>query len=148
NEEVERRWRGLTWAAGEDWAGLRWVDRGRGYCRAGRGSRPAVSEGGDVGAGGRGGGRHARRGGPGGGGVSRSCCTCPFAGPGCKHAVAAVLAYLDALRHGREVPPADEGDPLWPALDLDEAAPAAPVADDVGRLREEIAQALTWPVPS
>jgi uncharacterized Zn finger protein len=145
--KVERQWRGLTWAAVEDWAGLRTVDRGREYCRAGRVSRLAVSEGGDVVAWVRGGGRYLCRVRLDEGGI-RSRCTCPFPGPGCKHAVAAVLAYLDALRRGREVALVDECDPLWQALDLDDVPAVPALPDDVERLREEIAQVLTWPVPS
>src|SRR5262245_53208804 len=133
--ESEQRWRGLTWAAVEDWAGLRCVERGRQYCRSGRVSRLAVTEEGDVVARVRGGGRYACR--VRLGDAIRSRCTCPFAGPGCKHAVAAVLTYLDALRQGREIPLADEGDPLWAALDLDELPVAPSPADDDARLREE-----------
>lgn len=145
--DVEKRWRSLTWAALEDWAGLRSVERGREYCRAGRVSRLALGEGGDVLAWVAGGTRYVCRARL-ADGVIRSRCTCPHPGPGCKHAVAAVLAFLDALRHGREVPLADEGDPLWLPLDLDESPPPTALPDDVEGLRQQIAEALTWPVPS
>ena len=142
----QREWRALTWAEVEDWAGLRSVERGREYCRAGRVVRLAVTADGDLAGWVRGGQRYACR-------VRlddgvRSRCTCPLTAPGCKHAVAVLLAYLDALRHGREVPPADEEDTLWPIPELDERSAPPALPDDAELLRRQIAEALVWPVPS
>src|SRR5262245_53884085 len=145
--EGEATWRELTWAAVEDWAGLRSVERGREYCRAGRVSRLALTEEGDVVGWVRGGGRYVCRVRCDKGGL-RGRCTCPYDGPGCKHAVAAVLAYLDALRRGREVSPAEEGDALWPFPDLDVQGAPTVLPDDAGQLRQQIDAALVCPLPT
>lgn len=39
-----------------------------------------------------------------------SLCSCPV-GYGCKHAVAAVLAYFDAIANGKQIPEAPQNDP-------------------------------------
>lgn len=39
-----------------------------------------------------------------------SLCSCPV-GYGCKHAVAAVLAYFDAIARGKQIPEAHQNDP-------------------------------------
>ena len=44
-----------------------------------------------------------------------SHCTCPV-GYNCKHAVATVAAYLQALAEGATVPTADPDDPRWRKL--------------------------------
>jgi uncharacterized Zn finger protein len=139
-------WRALTWAEVEDWAGLRSVERGREYCRAGNVLRLSVTADGDLAGWVRGGQRYACR-------IHlnkaiRSRCTCPLTDPGCKHAVAVLLAYLDALRHGRDVAPADEDDPFWPIPEFDEQSAPPALADDAEQLRQQIAEALVWPVPS
>ncbi|HEX9660559.1 MAG TPA: SWIM zinc finger family protein [Rhodothermales bacterium] len=45
-----------------------------------------------------------------------SRCTCPVGFDGCKHAVAVVLAYLDALADGKEVAVARPDDRRWAKL--------------------------------
>ncbi len=50
-----------------------------------------------------------------------SACTCPVGASGCKHAVAVVAEYLQALASGRDVPVADEDDPRWAELESDGA---------------------------
>ena len=120
-------WARLTWSDLEDWAGTRSVERGRTYQRGGRvkglktlgdsallarvvgteryatmvelipgGSRPSLE----------------------------STCTCPI-GDRCKHAIAVVADYLQAVADGRKLPVAAEGDPL-----LDELEAGGPFDDD------------------
>ncbi|CAN5905834.1 SWIM zinc finger family protein [soil metagenome] len=50
-----------------------------------------------------------------------SACTCPVGFNGCKHAVAVVAEYLQALADGHDVPVADEDDPRWTKLDSNRA---------------------------
>ena len=50
-----------------------------------------------------------------------SVCTCPVGASGCKHAVAVVAEYLQALADGRAIPVADEDDPRWAELESERA---------------------------
>jgi uncharacterized Zn finger protein len=43
-------------------------------------------------------------------------CSCPV-GYACKHAVAVVVEYLNALKEGRDVPLAEDDDPRWDVLE-------------------------------
>jgi uncharacterized Zn finger protein len=110
---VEDSWRRLTWDDLEAWAGVRSVQRGRSYQRSGRVQDLARTEDGGLTAWVRGTQRYATLVEPGeqGEGTSEltSRCTCPV-GTRCKHAVAVVVAYLDALQHGRDVPVAAGSD--------------------------------------
>jgi uncharacterized Zn finger protein len=110
---AEDSWRRLTWDDLEAWACVRSVERGRSYQRSGRVQDLARTEDGGLLAWVRGTQRYATV-------VERakdgedtselaSRCTCPV-GHRCKHAVAVVVAYLDALQHGHDVPVAAGSD--------------------------------------
>ncbi len=113
-------WSSLTWDDLASWAGNRSVQRGRAYQRQGRVKDLAQSADGKLLATVSGGSRYttsvwltsARR------RAARlaSRCTCPVGFSGCKHAVAVVAAYLDALAQGTSVPAADDDDPRWARL--------------------------------
>ena len=112
-------WAVLTWDDLDRWAGSRSVSRGRSYQNQGRVKDLAISaddrllatvQGGDryvvsvwLNAGKK---RHDK---------IESHCTCPV-GYNCKHAVATVAAYLQALTEGATVPTADPDDPRWRKL--------------------------------
>ena len=125
-------WAVLTWDDLDRWAGSRSVSRGRSYQNQGRVKDLAISaddrllatvQGGDryvvsvwLNAGKK---RHDK---------IESHCTCPV-GYNCKHAVATVAAYLQALTEGATVPTADPDDPRWRKLsDAD-----AEFEEDLGR---------------
>ncbi|MBN9119227.1 MAG: SWIM zinc finger domain-containing protein [Planctomycetes bacterium] len=123
-------WAALTWDDLERWAGARSVQRGRSYQRGGRVKDLRVSAEGALLATVIGTHRYATT-------VSLapgatppsfvSACTCPIGG-GCKHAVAVVAQYLDAVAHSRPVSAAAEDDPRWD--DLDGIEPATESAWD------------------
>ncbi|MEX2389167.1 MAG: SWIM zinc finger family protein [Phycisphaeraceae bacterium] len=50
----------------------------------------------------------------------QSRCSCPVGFDGCKHAVAVVAEYLQALAEAAEIPDADPDDPRWDVLAADE----------------------------
>ena len=60
-----------------------------------------------------------------------SHCSCPV-GISCKHAVAVVVAYLHAIKHGQEIPSASEDDRRWQIVENPESEgkPAAAGYDD------------------
>lgn len=121
-------WAGLTWDDLEDWAGSRTVSRGRTYQRAGRVKELRISADGELLATVQGTERYATTVSlpPGSEPVSlESTCTCPV-GISCKHAVATVAHYLQAIADGRTVPIASEDDTRWD--DLEDAG--ARVDDD------------------
>lgn len=111
-------WAALTWDDLDGWAGSRSVSRERSYERQGRVKSLAISEDGRLLATVHGGDRYV---------VSvwlnvgkkrdkiESHCTCPV-GDDCKHAVATVAAYLQALTDGATIPAADKNDPRWDKL--------------------------------
>jgi uncharacterized Zn finger protein len=110
---VEDRWRRLTWDDLEAWAGSRSLQRGRSYQRSGHVQQLARTEDGVLLAWVQGTERYATE-------VELadepdeepaliSRCTCPV-GVACKHAVAVVVDYLDALKNGRDVPVAGASD--------------------------------------
>jgi uncharacterized Zn finger protein len=113
-DTIERRWLELTWDELDDWAGQRAVERGRDYRRAGQVQELALTAEGGLLAWVRGGHRYAThvrlRADTGGTPRLWAACTCPMRGP-CKHAVAVVLAYLDARLAGEAVPAATASDP-------------------------------------
>ena len=100
-------WAALTWDDLGQWAGSSSVARGRAYQRGGRTQNLAISPSGELLATVAGIRRYTTS-------VSvsaseeqvvlTSACTCPVGSNGCKHAVAVVAEYLDALAEGREVP--------------------------------------------
>ena len=114
-------WAKLTWDDMETWAGGGSVSRGRTYQRGGRVKDLKISADGGLLATVVGGDRYATT-------VAlstvgkrpslESACTCPV-GFRCKHAVAAVAEYLQAVADGREVPVAAEDDPRWAELEDD-----------------------------
>ena len=112
-------WAALTWSNLDDWAGGRSVMRGRAYQRQGRVKDLSIAEDGRLLATVQGGQRYVvavwlnagnRR-----GGKLGSHCTCPV-GYDCKHAVATVAAYLQALTDATPVPTAEPDDPRWHTL--------------------------------
>jgi len=121
---MPQEWKKLTWNDLEEWAGSRSVSRGRSYQESGYVTGLCVSGEGVLLAWVRGGRRYAtrvhldptspRR--P-DGIVSR--CSCPV-GVACKHAVAVILEYLEAMEQGAEVPEAQERDERWAVLALDD----------------------------
>lgn len=117
-------WASLTWDDLTDWAGTRSVERGRSYQRGGRVKDLRVSADGALLASVIGTHRYATT-------VSLepgkkrdpldSACSCPIGGR-CKHAVAVVAEYLDALANSRAVATTSEDDPRWEKI---EAGPMA-----------------------
>ena len=109
------RWADLTWADLEEWAGGRSLERGRSYQRGGHVRELAQSDEGVLLASVRGTQMYATRVElvPGQGQKLASRCACPVGFNGCKHAVAVVLEYLEALKHQRTIPEASEDDPRW-----------------------------------
>ena len=118
-------WISLKWDALDRWAGSRSVQRGRAYQRQGRVNDLAIADDGRLLATVPGGDRYI---------VSvwlnagttkldkiESHCTCPV-GYNCKHAVATVAAYLQALADGATTPKADADDP-WRFWTSSKAAP-------------------------
>lgn len=113
-------WASLTWEDVDRWAGSRGASRGRSYERQGRVRDLVLTEDGRLLATVLGGERYATT-------VSltpgrddsrkiESACTCPVGYDGCKHAVAAALAYLAVLAEEKEVPAASPDDPRWSRL--------------------------------
>jgi uncharacterized Zn finger protein len=118
-------WNSLTWDDLERWAGPRSVSRGRSYQSQGRVEDLAISEDGRLLATVRGGDRYivsvwllAKRK---GGEALDSHCTCPVGYSGCKHAVAVVADYLEALANETVVPTADPDERRWSKLDGSDA---------------------------
>jgi uncharacterized Zn finger protein len=114
-------WAKLTWDGLAAWAGERSLERGQSYQRGGRVRDLAVTADGELLAWVQGTHRYATTVelAPRGRGADRlhSQCTCPVGFNGCKHAVAVVLEYLEALRNKTPVPEADAGDRRWKLLD-------------------------------
>jgi len=115
-----RGWVSLTWDDVDRWAGGRSVARGRAYQRQGRVKDLAVAEDGRLLATVLGGDRYTvsvwRERGKGKRSTIDSTCTCPVGYSGCKHAVAVVAAYLQALADEEAVPAADPDDRRWARL--------------------------------
>jgi uncharacterized Zn finger protein len=131
-------WASLKWDDLERWAGGRSVSRGRSYQRQGHVHDLAISKHGRLFATVVGGDRYATSAwltaGKSGREAIQSKCTCPVGYNGCKHAVAVVAEYLDAIAHDKSVPSADENDPRWARLsgeDLESAADSADGDEDL-----------------
>ena len=113
-------WSSLTWDDLDRWAGARSVSRGRAYHNGGRVEDLAISDEGRLLATVTGGDRYVtsvwlkvkKKGRD----SLQSQCTCPVGCDGCKHAVAVVAEYLQALADERPVPTADAADPRWTKL--------------------------------
>lgn len=124
-------WLSLTWDDLEEWAGSRSVERGRSYQRGERVKKLAVTDAGELLA--------TVRGSyepnytttvslkPGKAKSLASNCTCPV-GLNCKHAVAVIAEYLDAVAKGRAVAKTDGNDPRW--ADLDDPEDSEDEGDD------------------
>lgn len=113
-------WAKLTWDHLEQWAGNGSVSRGRAYQRGGRVRDLRLSRDGRLLATVQGTERYAvtvsltfdrRR--P----TIESLCTCPIGSSRCKHAIATIAEYLQAIAEERELPRAAEDDPRWAELD-------------------------------
>ena len=94
----------------EEWAGSVIYKRGADYHRSGRVEKPAITADGALIAWVSGSEKYATlvelE-----GGALRSLCTCPYDGlPPCKHAVALLLAYLEAQEKNRPIPAAKPSD--------------------------------------
>ena len=123
---VREGWASLTWDDVGVWAWGRSLERGRAYQRHGHVRELAVGEDGRLLATVLGneryvvsvwltsGGKDQRKIG--------SVCTCPVGFSGCKHAVAVVAEYLQALADEEEVPTADPDDSRWNRLSRDDEA--------------------------
>lgn len=138
-------WSALSWDDLSRWAGPRTVSRGRSYRTAV--SNLAVAADGSLLAWVQGTERYATV-------VKASIskskagtlkpssqCTCPV-GSSCKHAVAVVVAYLQALKHGQAVARATKDDPRWGKIENRDRAPTndhddgpAPAASRAAALR-------------
>lgn len=114
-------WAALTWSDLERWADSRSVQRGRSYRRDGRVKDLKISSDGELLATVVGTARYVTTVSLGPGRALESVCNCPLGISGCKHAVAVVAEYLQALVDQRAVPVAAEDDPRWDELD-DEGA--------------------------
>jgi uncharacterized Zn finger protein len=114
------RWRDLTWDNLEEWAGSRSLERGRSYQRSGHVRDLAHSADGVLLAWVQGTERYATQAeliAESGERVRPSSrCTCPLGIDGCKHGVAVVLSYLEAIKRGEAVPLADAEDRRWRRL--------------------------------
>lgn len=116
----DARWRDLTWDDLEEWTDARSLERGRSYQRSGRVRDLACSADGVLLAWVQGTERYATQAElivESDQGVRPSSrCTCPLGIDGCKHGLAVVLSYLEALKQGQSVPLADAGDRRWRRL--------------------------------
>ncbi len=126
-------WGQLTWDDLNAWTNARSVERGRSYQRNHHVRDLAVSEDGKLLAWVQGTERYATqvelRPEDGGDSKLRSHCTCPVGFDGCKHAVAVVLQYLEALKRKKPVPTAAAKDRRWGLL--------ARVAEEDGEWEDE-----------
>ena len=118
----------LTWADLEEWAGSAIVSRGKRYQRNGSVSELARTADGGLIAWVEGSRRYAtmvemRD------GELLSHCTCPY-GLNCKHAVAAVVDYLDRLKKRKALPTASRSDERLKLLEFDEPEDASQTLED------------------
>jgi len=115
----QQTWSSVTWADLDDWAGSRAVSRGRAYQRRGAVSDLGISAEGELVAWVVGTTRYATRvqcrpprARARGAGRLESSCSCPV-GFECKHAVAAVVAALECIEGGEELPRVAADDTRW-----------------------------------
>jgi len=130
----------LTWDDLEAWAGTRVVKRGKSYkgcvsdlCRTADGRLLAWVSGRD---------RYATEVRLSDAGKPLSVCTCPY-GAACKHAVAVILSYLDAVQAKRDVPLAEADDERVDVL----AEEAECDANEEAREEEGADDAASVPLP-
>ncbi|MEW6348329.1 MAG: SWIM zinc finger family protein [Thermodesulfobacteriota bacterium] len=98
----------LTWDDLNSWAGSTILSRGRSYQNEVGDLR--VTKDGTILAWVQGTDRYATMATMNASGMLSATCSCPYYGVPCKHAVALVLAYLDAVKHRRQVPEASDDD--------------------------------------
>ena len=119
-KSTAKGWSSLTWDDLDHWTGSRSVSRGRTYHEQGRVKDLAISPEGRLLATVVGGERYTtsvwlqakkKR-----AKALQSQCTCPVGYDGCKHAVAVVAEYLQAIADEKPVPAAAEDDPRWAKL--------------------------------
>jgi uncharacterized Zn finger protein len=103
----------LTWEDLKEWAGSRVVARGKSYRRAVEDLRVATDS--RLLAWVQGGDRYTTVVSIGQSGKLSSVCTCPYA-VACKHAVAVVLTYLDAVQAGKSIPTVEQEDERFESL--------------------------------
>jgi uncharacterized Zn finger protein len=146
NTTPENAWAQLTWDDLRAWTNSRSVERGRSYQRSGRVRDLAVSADGQLLAWVSGSERYATRVElwPEEAGESKlvSRCTCPVGFNGCKHAVAVVLQYLQALKDKAPVPAAPAQDPRLSKLaraDREEEREDEEFEDEGGWAEDEFA---------
>jgi len=140
-------WRALTWEDLKSWAGSRSVTRGRAYQRRGAVEGLAISSDDALLADVQGTRRYfttvwlqkGKR--PG----LRSRCSCPVGADGCKHAVAVVATYLQALADEADVPQADPDDPRWDRLSRDPDEWPDDDLDEASELEEDEAAGRASP---
>ncbi len=116
---VDARWTKLTWNDVNEWTGSTTVSRGRSYQRGGQVKDLRISSEGELLATVVGTEYYATTvalGTKGKVSTLESSCTCPV-GFRCKHAVAVIADYLQAVAEKRDVPLADEDDPRWEDLE-------------------------------
>ena len=92
----------LTWMDLEEWAGIKIVTRGKSYQRSGRVEDLGITSENELVAWVHGDLRYATQVSYRNGKLS-SVCTCPY-GTDCKHAVAVVIDYLQAIKEGKTIP--------------------------------------------
>lgn len=107
-------WAGVTWDDVRRWAGAKGLSKGRSY--KGNVSRLQVTDDGRLLAWVQGTRRYATTVELKEKGKLGSACSCPVGWDACKHAVAVVLSYLEALQAGTEVARTDDDDPRWAVL--------------------------------
>src|SRR5579862_5115971 len=121
-------WRDLSWDDLEAWAGPSSLRKGRQYQRGGRVRGLARGDDGGLLAWVHGSTRYATqvelRAKPVDGTRLFARCTCPLQISGCKHAVAVVVQYLEALKNGETMPPIDPADERLRLLDAPRPDPS------------------------
>jgi uncharacterized Zn finger protein len=107
DDKTRRKFADLAWQDLEEWAGTRVVARAKGY--KGEVEGLCVTENDFLLATVHGSRKYTTKVGFNDNGKLSSICTCPY-GSSCKHAVAMVLVFLDAIKKGETLPVADSDD--------------------------------------
>lgn len=107
-KQSKKDFQDITWSDLESWAGSKIVSRGRAYQKSKSVTEIALTAAGEIVAWVDGSSTYATRVSLDNGQIS-SVCTCPYHSA-CKHAVAAVLEYLNCLENDGKVPKAEKND--------------------------------------
>ena len=107
DDKTRKKFADLAWQDLEEWAGVRVVARAKGY--KGEVEDLSVTANGFLLASVQGSRKYTTKVGFNDNGRLSSICTCPY-GSSCKHAVAMVLVFLDAIKKGETLPVADSDD--------------------------------------